>query len=42
MLALCNFLTMNLRKTIYIVMVTLDAEVLCKVDDLHILWDSMF
>ena len=42
MLSLLDFDLVDLRQTIDVVMVTLDTEILCQVDDLDILRDGMF
>ena len=41
MLGFLNVLLINLGQTIDIVMVALDAEVLCQIDNLHVLRDSV-
>ena len=41
MLSLGNLFFVDLRQTIDIIMITLDAEVLCQVDDFYVLWDGM-
>ena len=41
MLALRNLLAVNLRQAIHIVVVALDAEVLCQVDDFHVGWNRV-
>ena len=41
MLSLCNLLFINLWQTIDIIMIALNTEVLCEVDDLDVPWDGV-
>ena len=41
MLSLLDFLFVYLRQTVDIVMIAFDAEILCEIDDLHVLWDGV-